>query len=264
MDEPEHGGKRILVSDIDGTLLNRGRPTLGLGTLGAVLARADPVRLVYATGRSFESTRDLVTAGVLPPPDAVASLVGTEVWLPPWEVPDPGFRNMILKDWDRRAVMQAASGFPELDLQPARFQSPVKSSFYLSDPSRLPAFKLELWSRGVGAQVIYSGGKYLDVIPQRSGKRNAVEYLRSFWEMEPSNVLVAGDSGNDLDMLREPDYLSVAVGNSEKKLKKLPDEGSFHLASLPFAAGVLEGAEAFDFLPVETSRLGAPPGNSSR
>jgi sucrose-6F-phosphate phosphohydrolase len=263
MDEAGCSGKRILVSDIDGTLLNEGRPTVGLGTLGSVLARAGPVRLVYATGRSFGSTRDLVTEGFLPPPDAVAALVGTEVWLPPWEKPDPGFLRAISAGWERRTVMEAASVFAELDPQPARFQSVVKASFYLSNPSRLPSFKRELNSRGVRARVIYSGGKYLDVIPEESGKRSAVEYLRDLWGVESSNVLVAGDSGNDLDMLKEPDFMSVAVGNSEDKLKKLSGEDTFHLSSLPFAAGVLEGASEFDFLPIDTSRLDSLADNTS-
>lgn len=255
MVEAEHSSRRILVSDIDGTLLNEGWPTVGLGTLAASLASADPVRVVYATGRTFGSTCDLVTKGVLPPPDAVAPLVGTEIWRPPWDKPDRDFRRVISTGWDRRAVTQAAAAFPELGTQPARFQSLFKASFYLSDPSRLPAFKRELQSRGVRARVIYSRGKYLDVIPHRSGKRGAVEYLRKLWKAKPADVLVAGDSGNDLDMLKEPDFLSVAVGNSENKIKKLSDNDTFHLASLPFAAGVLEGAEEFGFLPVETSRL---------
>jgi sucrose-6F-phosphate phosphohydrolase len=263
MDESVQSGARILVSDIDGTLLNEGRPTVGLGTLSASLAVAGPVRLVYATGRPFGSTRDLVTEGVLPPPDAVAALVGTEIWRPPWEKPDQDYSRAISPGWNRRAVMQSAATFPELAPQPARFQSLFKASFYLEDPGRLPAFKRELLTRGVRARVIYSKGRFLDVIPEHSGKRGAVEYLRKLWGVGSACVLVAGDSGNDMDMLKEPDFMSVAVGNSEDKLKNLSDEESFHLASLPFAAGVLEGAEEFEFLPVETSRLEALVDKSS-
>lgn len=75
---------RVLVTDIDGTLLDEGVPTPGLATLRLLIEnQQDAVRVVYATGRSFFSTWKLVLADVLPVPDSIASSVGTEVWLPP-------------------------------------------------------------------------------------------------------------------------------------------------------------------------------------
>jgi len=72
--------KRMLVTDVDGTLLEEGKPTPGLDTLGTLLSVAPgEVKVVYATGRSFGSTRRLIDEGILPPADAVAAFVGTEV-----------------------------------------------------------------------------------------------------------------------------------------------------------------------------------------
>ena len=263
MNENTRDPARILVSDIDGTLLDDGRPTAGLSTLVEALSGMNPVHLVYATGRTFESTRKLVSTRILPRPDAVASMVGTEIWLPPWQKPDTGFRYTISTGWERRTVLEEAAGLSWLKPQPDRFQSPIKASFYLSDPGRIPILRCKLRSRGVKARLIYSGGKYLDVIPEEASKLNAVEYLRRLWSVKPSNVLAAGDSGNDLDMLREPHFLGVAVGNSEKKLKRLSDQETFHLASRQFAAGVLEGALKFNFLSHEFPRPDAPAGGSA-
>lgn len=58
-----------------------------------------------------------------------------------------------------------------------------------------------------------------------------------------------GDSANDCDMLSDPSFLSVAVGNAHKEVTRSATAGSLYRARLPFAAGVLEDAEVFDFWP---------------
>jgi sucrose-6F-phosphate phosphohydrolase len=240
--------KRLLVSDIDGTLLDNGAPTPGLETLRLVLyAHRDEVRLIYATGRSFESTRDLVVSGALPGPDGIAAFVGTEVWLPPWERQSRDFGNAVSQGWDLDAVLAVAAAFPALEPQPGEFQTLLKASYYLEDAAALPVLEKSLEDVGAGARLIYSCNRYLDIVPARAGKRNAVEFICRRWGADPRYVLVCGDSGNDLDMLQDPQFRGVAVGNSEEEVRCLVKAGPLHESSLPYAAGVLEGAEAFDF-----------------
>lgn len=242
------GDQRLLALDIDGTLLDGDEPTAGLETLRLLLeSRRERVRLVYATGRSFPSTRELVETGVLPAPDAVAAFVGTELWRPPWERPDPGFVAMIERDWDRRAVVEAVAGFEELVPQPDEVQTPWKASFYLDDEGLVGQVETALARRGLRATVRYSGGRFLDLLPAGAGKHAAVEYLRVAWEIARHHVLVGGDSGNDLDMLEDPRLRGVAVGNAQEELGELSEQQRVHQAELPFAAGVLEGAEAHEF-----------------
>jgi len=241
---------RLLVSDVDGTLILDNEPSPGLETLRWIVdAHPEEVRLVYATGRSFKSTMSLIEQGILPEPDAIAPFIGTEMWFPPWESSDPEYESFVKKGWDRNSVIKTASSFPELELQPEEFQSPLKASFYLDDNDKTIVEKLEkaLAPEGLETLIIYSIGRFLDIIPGRAGKRNAAEYLRQHWNVDKSMVLTCGDSGNDYDMLKDPRFLSVAVGNSEKKLRKLSSCGKFHHSELPAAAGVLEGAEVFNF-----------------
>lgn len=239
---------RMMVCDIDGTLLDDGAPTAGLETLRLVLRlRPAEVRLVYATGRSIFSVRNLVRTGLLPAPGAVAPMVGTEVWIPPWERHDPGYQARIAEGWDRDAAVRAALAAGGVRLQPDKHQTPWKASFFLDEGFDRTRLVAALRAAGVGARVILSGGDLLDLLPEHAGKRQAVEYLRRRWGVPRGSVLVAGDSGNDLDMLGEPGYLAVAVGNAEEILRKLDGDDTFHHAALPFAAGVLEGAEAFGF-----------------
>jgi sucrose-phosphate synthase len=237
---------RVLASDIDGTLLEGGRPTAGLGTLRLLIdaCRRD-VRLVYATGRSFGSTWGLVSTGALPVPDAIAPCVGTEVWMPPWGGPDRGFAESLARGWDREAVVRVA-GDLGIEPQPARFQTPLKASFYLSCGRTLETFRRALDLAGVGGRVVHSGGRFLDVLPRGAGKLCAIRRILDVWGARRATVLTAGDSMNDVDMIADPSFMGVVVGNAE--MRGVLD-GTVYESSLPYAAGVLEGAEAWRFWP---------------
>jgi sucrose-6F-phosphate phosphohydrolase len=238
----------MLVSDIDGTLLEGGRSTAGLEQLRQVVEeRRDDVALVYATGRSFDSTWQLVESGVLPTPDAIAPFLGTEIWFPGWAKADPFYREIVRHDWNRDAVEYFARRIAGLELQEQEFQSPLKVSFYVNDRKTIFDLKQIIDDCGLSTRAIYSGGRFLDIIPRQAGKRAAVRYLGRVWRVEPDHVLTCGDSGNDLDMLCDPDTLNVAVGNAEVELRGLAHTGAFYSAILPFAAGLLEGAAALGF-----------------
>lgn len=247
------GEVRILVSDVDGTLLDSGRPTWGLGRLREVVAGSRGLlRVVYATGRTFSATWEHVASGVLPEPAAVAALVGTELWLPDWSAPDVGFWRTFRRGWCRDAVLGALSDLEVLTLQPPEHQSGVKVSYFLHHEELAPDIEARLRQREVRGKVLFSGGRFLDVIPERAGKAAAVEHLLRRWGLPRSSVLAAGDSGNDLDLLAHPDFLGVAVGNARPELQSaIEDDESVHMAALPFAQGVLEGGEALGFWPEE-------------
>jgi sucrose-6F-phosphate phosphohydrolase len=240
--------RRILATDIDGTLLRDDEPTPGLETLRHMLRHTPrDVRLVYASGRSFSQTHTLVEQEILPPADAVAAFVGTEVWLPPWDEPDSQYHDLLGRSWDREAVTAVVQGFEGVEPQPDEFQTDLKASFFCEDQSVVQRLRDALDEQGLRARIIWSAGRHLDLLPRAAGKLQAVEFLRRRWQVPRERVLVCGDSGNDRRMLAEPGYLSVVVGNAEPELEDLPDGETFHQADLPYAAGVLEGAEAFGF-----------------
>lgn len=252
---PEQVGQddlRLLVSDIDGTLLDEGASTAGLTSLRLLLdAYGAAIRLVYATGRSYGSTRRLVDEGILPQPAAVAAFVGTELWLPPWKAPDPTYERTVIAGWDRERVGRVMAGFDDLEPQPDEFQTPLKASYYLRDPERIEEVAEALRRAGLRFRLVYSGGELFDVLPAEAGKRRAIEHLQRRWGVKHTRVLAAGDSGNDLDMLSDPRYLAVAVGNAEAELQKLNGDTRVYVADLPHAAGVLEGVERYDFFDSE-------------
>jgi sucrose-6F-phosphate phosphohydrolase len=239
---------RVLVCDIDGTLLEAGQPTAGLETLRWMIDLDElEMRLVYATGRTIQSVLDLVHNGTLPEPHAVASLVGTEVWEPPWNRADEGYFAWIANHWSRERVLETASAIDGLELQPEGFQSPHKLSFFVESEIPVRSLQRKLREAGQRCRTIFSGGRFLDLIPERAGKLGAIEFITTHWDAQGAPVLVAGDSLNDRDMLGHPQFFGVIVANADDDLTEAVAGPRLHEASLPFAAGVLEGAEVFDF-----------------
>ena len=135
-------------------------------------------------------------------------------------------------------------------MQDQEWQSPFKSSYYLEEnaEARLAEIHQRLAAAGLKAKVVYSVNKFLDLLPIRSGKGEAVRYVAEQYGVAPANVVTSGDSGNDLDMMRpELGFRSIAVGNAQQELKAYRAASVYH-AEAPFAAGIREGLEAFGWL----------------
>jgi sucrose-phosphate synthase len=67
------------------------------------------------------------------------------------------------------------------------------------------------------------------------------------WGLTPEHVLVAGDSGNDEEMLRG-NTLGVVVGNYSPELRHLYGKPRIYFADHSYAEGIIEGIEHYNFL----------------
>ena len=97
------------------------------------------------------------------------------------------------------------------------------------------------------ANVIFSHGQYLDILPYRASKGKAIRYLAYRWNIPFENMLVAGDSGNDIEMLKG-ELLGVVVANYSKELEVLKKQKRIYFAKRKYAAGIIDGIEYYNFL----------------
>ncbi|MGB1092802.1 MAG: glucosylglycerol-phosphate synthase, partial [Oceanobacter sp.] len=100
----------------------------------------------------------------------------------------------------------------------------------------------------LGCDHLYSSGRYLDILPRGVNKGSTLSALVDYLGLAPEEVLVAGDTLNDLAML-SLGHPSVCVGRSEPGLLEATeqDNSTFH-ASLSGCGGILEAFEHFGFL----------------
>jgi sucrose-phosphate synthase len=238
--------KKMIISDIDNTLLGDKQ---GLAELLQWLrAHADTVSFGVATGRSVESAVKVLKKWRVPMPDILITSVGSEINYWPSLRPDQGWSNHIRHHWRREALAEALQSIPGLTLQAPENQREFKLS-YLATPEDMPPLEQlyhYLHQQNLHAKLIYSHERFLDVLPERASKGLAVRYLSYKWGLSLHNFLVAGDSGNDEEML-VGDTLGVVVGNHSPELEPLRGLEQMYFANHTYARGILEGLEHYNF-----------------
>ncbi|MCC6742879.1 MAG: HAD-IIB family hydrolase [Acidobacteria bacterium] len=235
-----------LVSDIDNTLIGERQ---GLELLMSWIAeRSDKVAFGVATGRCLESAVAVLARWRVPMPDVLITSVGSEIHYGPDARRDSGWSDHIRHKWRRDAVEEALGAFPGLTLQPADNQREFKLSYDV-DPRSMPPIReltSALRSQNLHARLIYSCNAYLDVLPIRASKGLALRYLAYKWGLPLGSFLVAGDSGNDVEMLLG-DTRGVVVGGHSAELKVLEGRDRIYFASGRAALGILEGIAHYEF-----------------
>jgi len=246
--------KILLITDLDNTLVGD-RPALEqLNQILMQARHAQDLLLVYSTGRSLESYKQLRQQEPMLTPDVLVTSVGTEVYYGGSTTPDFDWSKKLEQGWQRDDVLSITAHFQDLVLQPEADQRPYKVSFYLSPKladDLLPRLKVALHIRGLDVQVVYSGSKDLDILPLQGDKGNAMQYLRNHFKIAPEQTVACGDSGNDQAFFRVGKERGIIVGNARPELLQWYQENAadhHYLAQAPCAGGILEGLRHFGFV----------------
>lgn len=236
----------MVISDIDNTLLG---DRDALRRFLAIL-RATPPNLGFgiATGRTLDSALKVLNEWGVPLPDVLITAVGSEINYGRALRPDAGWQNLIKHLWRRDAIEDALRKVSGLTLQAAENQREFKLSYNV-DPDRMPSVaKIRglLRERNLSANLIYSHQAYLDILPLRASKGRAIRYLAYKWGLPLHAFLVAGDSGNDHEML-VGDTLGVIVANHSPELASLKGNEQIYFARAGYADGIAEGMAHYEF-----------------
>jgi sucrose-phosphate synthase len=241
--------KHLLATDLDGTFIGDDDAMV---TLWERLLDRD-VLVAFSTGRHLPSITNFYEEKHVPyRADYCICMVGTDIHFRTGDayVLDRAWHEHIGQEWDKGAVEEILHNIPEARMQDAQWQSPFKSSYYLEENAakRLDEIHAKLEAQGIQAKVVYSADKFLDLLPARSGKGEAVRYVSEKLGVPAENVVTSGDTGNDLDMMRsELGFRCIAVGNAAPELKSFQAEHVYH-ANAPYAAGIHEGLKHYGWL----------------
>ena len=248
----------LLASDIDNTLIGN---RAAVQRFSKWLDSQDSHHFAIATGRSLHSALQVLEQWEAPMPDVLVTSVGTEIYYTTSAgtlEADEAWKENIEDDWQPESIANVLAEIEDLVPQGRTEQRPFKLSYFMPNDERLlTRVKQLLDEAGLAASIIYSHGRYLDILPVRASKGKAIHFLAASLGLPFGNVMAAGDSGNDLDMLevvRKP----IVVANHADELEPLRDNPRAFFAGRSYADGVLEGIERHTKSAEEHADLASP------
>jgi sucrose-6-phosphatase len=251
--------RSLLITDLDNTLVGN-LEALNLLNDRLIQARQQQqeLLLVYSTGRSLTSYRHLCSTVSLLSPDVLITAVGTEIYQGNGAHLDTQWSSHLIQGWDRTLVQEIASQFIALEPQPDEEQRPFKVSYFLEEAKAthpettsqvIAELSEALNSQRLCCQLIYSGGKDLDILPQGADKGKAMQFVQAQYEIGDSHTVACGDSGNDIALFGN--NKGIIVGNAQPELLSWHAQNPAshrYLATAHYAAGILEGLTHFEVL----------------
>jgi sucrose-phosphate synthase len=238
---------RSLFSDLDQSLTGN---TESLAQLVELLRRRNKCcSFGIATGRRLDSALKLVRQYQIPRPDVLITSLGTEIYYGQQLTKDTAWQDFIDHQWRPDKIRQLLSEVAGLQLQARTEQSDFKISWFY-DAQKAPTVDVIhhlLLKNDLAAQCILSFGQFLDIVPLRASKGLALRWYAEQWGLPLENILVAGGSGADEDMLRGNTLGVVVANRHEEELSAIGEQEYIYYARQPYAAGIIEAIEHYKF-----------------
>ncbi|AFY99306.1 HAD-IIB family hydrolase [Calothrix sp. PCC 6303] len=238
---------RIIVTDLDQSLL--GNPADLPRFIEVLRENRKYTTFGIATGRRLDTALKALRQYHIPEPDVLITSGGTAIHYNPDLTADIWWSQHIDRRWTPQEVRRVLSDLPGLELQPKLQQSRFKISyFYDSDlaPS-VEEINSLLYQEDLAVNVILSFGQYLDILPIRASKGQALRYVADRWGIPLEQILVAGGSGADEDMMRGNTLAVVVANRHHEELSHLVNSDRIYYAKQAYTLGIIEAIEHFDF-----------------
>ncbi|WP_257213721.1 glucosylglycerol-phosphate synthase [Sphingobacterium sp. 1.A.4] len=228
----------LLATDLDGTFLG-GQMEERL-RLYQIIKENKNIQLVFVTGRGMESVIPLLNDPTIPTPDYVIADVGSTIFDGNSLAAIDPIQHEIEINWPSVYELQEAyADIPGLVYQNVPQQR--RCSYYYDSETDLET--VQEIAAEMGCDVITSVNKYLDIMPKGVNKGNTLKKLVDLLEIPYEQVLVAGDTLNDLSLF-QTGFEGVAVGDSEEALLEATKGlSNVYQAEDAGAAGILECME---------------------
>ncbi len=233
----------LLATDLDGTFL-AGSPENRL-TLYQLIAAHPNITLVFVTGRGLESVLPLLSDPTIPQPDYIICDVGCTIVDGENQQAVQPIQEDIDTLWPGTPIIENAlsqiEGLQRQDVPQERRCSYFCDAHAITDEVRTIVDNL-------GCDLLYSADLYMDVLPPGINKGRTLRKLAEHLGWPAEEVIVAGDTLNDLSMY-EQNFIGVCVGQSEPALLEATENRARVLhADSSGCGGILQAIEHFGFL----------------
>lgn len=233
----------LLATDLDGTFL--AGDSEKRHQLYQLISLHPDIDLAFVTGRGLESVLPLLSDPTIPQPDYIICDVGATVVDGETLQPIQPIQSDINSRWPGEwKIEQAMSDFPHAIRQDVPQER--RCSYFCEASGLHEDFKKIADS--FDCDLLYSAGRYLDFLPKNVNKGATLTALAEHLEIPKDDILVAGDTLNDLSMY-EHGFMGVCVGKSEKGLVEATDgyDNVYH-ATAAGCGGIIEAIDHFGFL----------------
>jgi sucrose-phosphate synthase len=238
---------RAIVTDLDQSLI--GNPDALNRFSKFIKENRKRITFGIATGRRIDSALAIMKKHGIPAPDILISSIGTRIHYGKGLAEDSFWAEHINHNWNRFSVRRILDDLPGIKIQPKIQQTPFKISYYY-DPQIAPTIDeiiTNLLKQEVTANVMLSFGQFIDIVPSRASKGQALRYVAQKVEIPLEKILVAGGSGTDEDMMRGNTLAVVVSNRHNEELSQLIDQDKIYFAKKDRAEGILEAVEHYDF-----------------
>ena len=243
--------ENLLVSDIDGTLIEPKLDNPGLEELKIYLTnQTENMAFALASGRNIDLVKKVIEEEQLPLPDFIICSVGTEIYYTNGTdyTLDKGWSTFLAGRWKREEIVNRLKGIPWIKMQEAVAQNPFKISYYYDKEKYDHEQLIKVLGTGwYKVNIIASHGEFIDFLPKRASKGNAIKFLCHKWAIPLSSVIAAGDSGNDIDMFRSS-VKGIIVGNKSMELAEYKTTKKIYVAKSCASLGILEGLKHYKII----------------
>jgi len=255
---------KLLCTDLDRTLLPNGPQPESpeARELFRDFVESSGCHLAYVSGRHLTLVKRAIKDYALPQPDFAITDVGARIYRyedDMWHN-DKLWQEEIDRNWavhGRTFICGVFDSFSELTLQEKQKQSTHKISFYHHADIDLQALQRQIEDRlaryAIEVSMIWShddltGQGLLDVLPRSASKFHAISFLAGILSVGLDQVVFAGDSGNDLEVLCS-EIPSVLVANASEEVRDMArtmaarngHSGQLYLAHGGLSAEELQG-----------------------
>jgi sucrose-phosphate synthase len=237
---------RAIVSDLDLNLIG---DNPSLQTLISVLRQHHKsTQFAICTGRRLDVALRIMRKHKIPEPDILITSGGTEIYYIPELTADIAWTKHIDYQWTPHTVTTLLKNYPGLKRQSKGEQSRYKISYFIDqEVADVEEIKRLLHQEEQSVHVQVAFGQYLDILPMRASKGLALRYVAERWQIPLERIFVAGGSGADEDMMRGNTLAAVVANRHHEELSQLTDVDRIYFSSKPYAAGILEAIEHYDF-----------------
>ena len=242
-----HYRDRAIITEIDNNLV--GDSIALKHFVDVIKENRKCVTFGIATGRRIDSALAFMKSHHIPYPDILISSLGTRIHYGHSLTEDDYWADHIDHHWSLQRIHRILSQIPGLELQSKSEQTLFKASYHY-DSKIAPTVEeivSQLRQREITANVMLSFDQFLDIVPSRASKGQALRYVAQRLDIPLEQTLVIGGSGVDEDMMRG-NMLAAVVGNtSHEDLSQLVDQERIYFASKNYASGILEAIDYYDF-----------------